>query len=231
MSGNILKSVFIIKLPTLWLGSLFFSCIALSFFLFGYLVPQKGLLLHPLPYMDKLSFGYHEVLADAMWIRAVQDLDYCEEKTNENLCRNQGWLYQMLETVTNLSPQFRVPYAAGALALTVVISDIDGATKIFEKGIKAFPRDWPLLYRAAYHYLYEVKDNKRAADLLVQAGQNGAPPWVFSLASRLYSDSGNLELAESLVVELEASGQDPVLLAKLKDKIKFLRDQKRNPQQ
>ncbi|KYG63039.1 hypothetical protein AZI87_16340 [Bdellovibrio bacteriovorus] len=158
-------------------------------------------------------------MADLFWIRAVQDFDYCDQQIAQNVCRNNSWLYSMLDTITNLAPKFRIPYAAGALALTVIITDVDGATKIFEKGVKEFPNDWRISYRAAYHYLYEVKDNKRAAELLIQAGKNGAPPWVFTLAGRLYSDSGNMELAEALLQEMKDTQQDPTLIKRLQDKI------------
>ncbi|MNL60281.1 hypothetical protein D3C87_1840790 [compost metagenome] len=96
---------------------------------------------------------------------------------------------------------------------------MEGATKIFEKGIKAFPNDWPMLYRAAYHYLYEVGNKTRAAELLILAGKNGAPQWVYSLAGRLYSDSGKRELAEKLLEQMIIEGQDPAIIQRLKDKL------------
>lgn len=181
-------------------------------------------LIPPPPMVEKLSFGYNEIGADLLWIRTLQDFSYCEEEIRERVCRNNSWLYKMLDAITNLSPHFRLPYAAGALALTIVITDIEGATKIFEKGVAAFPNDWPILYRAAYHYIYEVNDKKRAAELLIRAGQNGAPPWVFALAGRLYSDSGHLELAESLLQEMIRNEQDPILIKRLQDKINSMKN-------
>jgi len=180
-------------------------------------------LIAPPAFLNRFSFGYQEVIADSIWIRAIQDFDYCEQKKSENVCVDNSWLYKMLEAVTELSPKFRIPYAAGALALTVIISDIEGATKIFDKGVQRFPNDWTILYHAAYHYLYEVKDKKRAAELLIQAGQNGAPPWVFTLAGRLYSDAGHLELAESLLQEMKQTNQDPTLIKRLQDKINSMK--------
>ncbi|MGZ3784200.1 MAG: tetratricopeptide repeat protein [Bdellovibrio sp.] len=184
---------------------------------------DQRVMVSPPALLEKFSFGYQEVIADILWIRAIQDFDYCEMKISTSVCKSNSWLFKMIDTVTNLSPQFRIPYAAGGLALTIIISDIDGATKIFEKGVKAFPKDWPILYRAAYHYLYEVKDKKRAAELLIQAGQNGAPPWVFSLAGRLYSDSGYIELAQSLLNEMIQTKQDPGLIKRLEDKINSMK--------
>lgn len=211
------------KIPGLVLGIFAIGLIALTSGQFGAATKIERKPIAPPPYIERMSFGYQESIADIMWIRAIQDFDYCDQEIAAKVCVNNSWLYKMLDTVTNLSPHFRTPYAAGALALTVIISDIDGATKIFDKGVKEFPNDWPILYRAAYHYLYEVKDKKRAAELLIQAGQNGAPPWVFSLAGRLYSDSGHLDLAQSLLAEMKRNNQDPVLIKRLEDKIESLK--------
>lgn len=176
-------------------------------------------LIPPPPMIERMDFGYSEAMADILWIRTLQDFDYCEQEIAERICRNNSWLFKMLDAITDLAPKFRIAYAAGALALTVLITDVDGATKIFDNGVKELPKDWSISYRAAYHYLYEVKDNHRAAELLIQAGENGAPPWVFTLAGRLYSDAGNLELAEAVLKEMIETNQDEVLIKRLRDKI------------
>ncbi|WII71410.1 hypothetical protein QJS83_13150 [Bdellovibrio sp. 22V] len=211
------------KIPSVILGIFSFLLIVYSTSLPKTQIETRRQLIAPPPMLERFSFGFSEIVADSLWIRTLQDFDYCDQEVAKKVCRNNSWLYQMLDAITNLSPHFRIPYAAGALALTVLITDVDGATKIFDKGVKAFPKDWPILYRAAYHYLYEVKDKKRAAELLIQAGQNGAPQWVFTLAGRLYSDSGHLELAESLLQEMIATNQDPVLIKRLQDKINSIK--------
>lgn len=211
------------KSPSLILGLFAVLTIVLSGNRLRTSTEAQRQLVAPPPGIEHMSFGYKEVMADLLWIRAVQDFDYCDQEIASRVCRNNSWLFQMLDAVTNLSPNFRIPYAAGALALTVIITDIEGATKIFDKGVKAFPNDWPILYRAAYHYMYEVKDNKRAAELLIQAGKNGAPPWVFTLAGRLYSDAGNLELAESVLKDMINTNQDPALIKRLQEKINTMK--------
>lgn len=216
-NSNFLDLVFN-KTPSILLGVFALVTVALTGGnQFGQVEHQREFIAPP-PFIEHMTFGYSEVTADLLWIRAIQDFDYCDQVEGK-VCRNNSWLYQMLNAITELSPNFRVPYAAGALALTVIISDIDGATKIFDKGVKAFPKDWPIAYRAAYHYLYELNDKKRAAELLIQAGENGAPPFVFALAGRLYSDSGHLDLAEVLLAEMKQSEKDPVIIKRLEDKI------------
>lgn len=150
-----------------------------------------------------LSFGFSEVMADSFWLRSIQDFDYCENQIEKHLCSGQGWLFQILDVTTDLSPKFRMPLAAGPLALSIIISDIEGASKLFDKAALRFPKDWPILYRAAYHSLYEEKNNSKAAGLLIRAAQNGAPQWAYSLAARLYTEDGKRELAERILSENE----------------------------
>ncbi|MEK6775216.1 MAG: hypothetical protein AABY64_14845 [Bdellovibrionota bacterium] len=176
---------------------------------------EPGINLPP-PHITHFTFGFAEQMADQFWVRVIQDFDYCEQKIAENTCRNQGWLYQMLDLITDLSPNFRMPHATGPLALTVIISDIEGASKLFDKAVKNFPKDWPILYRAAYQALSEEKNKEKAADLLYRAAKYGAPSWAYTLAGRLYSEAGAQELGERIYQEID---QDP----NMKDIAKRLR--------
>lgn len=202
-----------------------------SFFLVFYsqIYAAKGLLERPRDLLappvgiEHFTFGHRDVIADVLWVRAIQDFDYCDQMIATNLCVGEGWLFQMLNTITELSPKFRMPYATGAIALSVMVSDIDGAARIFDRGIIEYPNDWKILYRAAYHYLYEVKDKKKAAELFIRAGRNGAPNWVYSLAGGLYNESNERVLAESVLQEMIKTEADPTLIKRLEEKLNNLR--------
>lgn len=210
------------------------SFLLLGFFsfllvLYSQLYASKGLLekprdlLAPPAGIEHFTFGHKDITADLLWIRAIQDFDYCDQPIAKNLCVGKGWLYRMLNAITDLSPKFRMPYATGAVALSVMVSDVIGAKDIFDKGVVEFPNDWPILYRAAYHYLYEVKDKKRAADLFMRAGRNGAPPWVFSLAGGLYNESNERATAEAVLAEMIKMEVDPAIIKRLEGKMQNLR--------
>lgn len=192
---------------------------------FSQLYANKGLLqkprdlLAPPAGIEHFTFGHQDVAADFLWIRAIQDFDYCDQQIAQNLCIGKTWLYKMLNTITELSPKFRMPYATGAVALSVMVSDIPGAAIIFDKGTLNFPNDWPILYRAGYHYLYEVRDKKKAADLFIRAARNGAPNWVYSLAGGLYNESNERALADAILQEMIKSEQDPAIIKRLREKL------------
>lgn len=179
----------------------------------------KRALIAPPPYIEHLHFGFSEPLADAFWIRAIQDYDYCEEELSYQNCKGNGWLAQMLDAITNLSPQFRMPYATGGLALTVIVSDYAGASKIFDKAVKAFPTDWPILYRAAYHALYEEKNKAKAARLLIQSAKNGGGEWFYNLAATLYKENGQRELGVQLYEQLKKDNYEPKVLARMRERL------------
>lgn len=172
------------------------------------------------------TFGYNEPMADIFWIRSIQDFDYCEQKIDKVNCRGNSWLYKILDVVTDLSPQFRTAHSMGPVALSIIISDIPGASKIFDKAAARFPKDWTILGRAAYHAMYEEDDRSKAARLLKQAAENGGPFWYYALAGRMFAEGGEMELGEALLKDLKDSNQPDYLIERLQ---KRLDDYKKNP--
>jgi hypothetical protein len=196
-----------------------------SIFFAGFLrVDRSNAALEPLlppAHISKFSLGYSESLADLFWIRSLQDFDFCGssgvtaygiqvsksqpsqskyQPGPESKC-NHGWLYRILETVTELAPKFEAPYVHGALSLSVLVDDRAGAKALYDKGVMQYPKNWTLSYRAAYHYLIELNEPGRAAELYLMAAKNGAPVWVYSLASRLYSQEGKSDVATKVILE------------------------------
>lgn len=186
------------------------SLLLLIFFLNSY-TAEINILRAPYlapPQIKHFTFGYSEQMVDALWVRSIQDFDYCERKIDKINCEGKGWLYQMLDLISELSPHFRTVHSAGPLALTVIVSDIEGASKLFDKAVQNFPNDWTILYRASYHAIYEEKNKEKAASLLERAARNGAPSWTYSLAGRLYTEAGQRELGQRIYDEIS---QDPNL--------------------
>lgn len=250
-----------------------------------FLVPPKGI--------ERFVLGFRGPAADGLWIRVIQDFDFCEKSKNQpraavnqqgltakktnngdnsdnsdnsdnkvaetkndrqitvedlvgqgldplaailqataapKLCE-RGWVYKMLDRITDIDPRFDIVYRFGATMLSVVISDIEGARLIFEKGLMLFPKDWTLAYRAAYHYLYELKDFKRASELLALSGQNGAPLWVFSLSAKLMTKVGQTEAARDFLSDFIHNNSDErwteYLQKRLEELDKILLEQKK----
>lgn len=202
---------------------------------------HRGTLLYPPQFISQNTLGYTNLIADILWLRVIQDYDYCE---NENIAKgvnpgmtlediiskkivnsrcSRGWVYQMLDAITDIDPRFEHVYYTGAVTLSVAVDDREGARLFFEKGLLRFPKKWNLAYAAAYHYLFEVQDAARAADLLLQASQYGGPSWLPVLASRLYSQAGRYQLGVSVLEEYLKSNPEGEGAKRAKERLEKLK--------
>ena len=209
----------------------------------------------PPQYIHYFHFGYNESLSDSFWLRWIQDADACGRKKiarssiipkkqfprdvagkanslnedvftplKDQVC-DRGWSFRLLDAITRLAPRFRMPYALGAPTLSILIEDHLGAKIIYERALEHFPDDWKILYRAAYHYLYELNELKIASQLLHRAGETGAPLWVKSLASRVATRAGKIDFGiyslESYLKHYQR-GQTQVFYDTIKERLRSL---------
>ena len=83
-------------------------------------------------------------------------------------------------------------------------------------------------YHAGYHYLYVIKDCKRAAELFRSAAQHGAPAWLNALSARLYSVSGQYEIAKAILVNaLKNTEKEPDYHDKIQKRLDQLEESHR----
>jgi hypothetical protein len=171
-----------------------------------------------------LTLGFNEFASDLLWLRLIQDFDYCDRGEGRTQAASgatceRGWVYQMLAAITELTPKFATAYRAGGIMLSVLVDDRQGASEIFERGLKEFPSDWSLQYRAAYHYLYNTDDRARAADLLVGAARNGGPAWLYALAAKLYTEQGKARFGKAVLEEVLEKNADERFTPRIKERL------------
>ncbi|MCC6276540.1 MAG: hypothetical protein IT289_01350 [Oligoflexia bacterium] len=148
----------------------------------------------PAQILKHVILGQNLLVADLLWLRLIQNIDFKEPEKTE-----KGWVFQMLDGITTLDPRYKIAYRAGNTVLSVLVEDKVGAAIIYDRGAENFPDDWPLLYRAGYHYLFELGDCPKAATYLVKAAQAGGPKWIEALAGRIMIASGQYDLAQSVL--------------------------------
>jgi hypothetical protein len=173
----------------------------------------------PSPLLQHIHFGFKYFMSDLLWLRGIQDLDYCETKDTQHICVGKVWLFEVLNLSTLLDPWYHQVYSSGAIGLSVIISDIKGAGILFDRAVKYYPYDWRLLYKAAYHAIYEEKNKLKGARLLEQSARYGAPDWVFALASRVYSEQGQKELVRRILEDAKSLGISESILAEIKKRL------------
>ncbi|MFN8847520.1 MAG: hypothetical protein ACK5V3_10710 [Bdellovibrionales bacterium] len=179
-----------------------------------FISPPKGI--------EHFAVGMRPQLADLIWIRSIQDIDYCEKSEHAKKCKDNDWLYRMLKAVVTLDPKYYSAYASGGLALSVLVSDYEGATEIYNLGIKEYPNDWVLLYRAGYHFLFEVNDFERASELYSRVSDLGGPFWVVTLGKRLNTKEGKLEVGRKVLDHMIKAEMPPQFAERLREKLKAI---------
>lgn len=168
-----------------------------------------------------LNGGFSTSISDSFWLRAIQDFDQCSEPLNEHECKGKSWLFHILNLTVELDNKFKEAFYYGSLALTVIISDYEGASVIFDKGVQSFPKFWQLLYAAGYHAFFQEHDKLKASRLYLAAVNNGAPDWVRLSAGRLAGEGGDVAAAKDILQQLIDHSVDPAWIEILRKKIKI----------
>lgn len=169
----------------------------------------QGKILPPPKGVENVHFGFKEAAADLFWLDFIQHNFECSKykDPDEKHCP-QRWGYETLKSASLLAPKLKALYKFGAVQLSVLLDDHEGAADLFDQGLKEYSDDWIINYRAAYLYLEEIKDKEKAAHLMLKAAESGAPFWARSLASRLYDDSGRLELSLRILEDLHQKASE-----------------------
>lgn len=156
------------------------------------------------PQLEKFTFGFQPAVADSFWLQALQSFEICN--SNERECPQNTPTFQILAQASRLAPDMRMLNHIAPMMLSVVSSDVKGASYLFDRAVMLFPNDWEVLYRASYHALFEEKDKEKAAGLMKRAAGLGAPTWLYSMATMLYTEAGREEFANQMVLDLKRQG-------------------------
>lgn len=192
---------------------------------------KKPYYFAPPEVIKHFSFGYNDVYADLLWIRYIQDADFCNSEQgtpvydgNKKYKCDKGWGFYMANAITALAPKFRKPYLFAGSILGILSGDKEGARIIFDKAIQQFPNDWEVLFSAAHHYLFELDNKATAASLLIRSVENGGPMWLYTLAAKLYTESGKKEVAEQLLQKLIKDDPNSPYVEGFKNKLKEIKN-------
>lgn len=156
----------------------------------------EGFMYLPDPeHLKVASLGYDELVADLLWLKAVQNM-------GEFTISSQGydWIYKALDTVTTLDPKFVQAYETGGLILTLVADKVDLSNRLFEKAALNNPDVWQFKYYLGFNHFYFMKDYPAAAKYIKQASEiPGSPKYLPMLASRLYVQADEISTSLSFL--------------------------------
>jgi len=162
---------------------------------------SKAKHLPPSETLDQMHLGFNLVLSDLLWLEFIQNSFDCSRYEDPNNCAPK-YPYKVLNEASELDPKFLELYLHGAVQLSVINDNHKGAAALFDRAFESINDNWVIYYRAAYLNMIELGENEKAAEFLVQAANLGAPEWTKSLASKLYTKLGQLELSYRTLKDL-----------------------------
>ena len=156
-------------------------------------------------FLKYLNLGQSRLYSSLFWIATILESDHDHYK-GKNL---NSWMYLRFLTISNLEPKFLTTYTFGAPYLSIIKDDLEGASNLYDIGLKLYPNEFDLLSNAAFHYRFEKKDYQKSYDLYKRLSRfTQAKLPQFSSLARLEADQGNLDAAFNLLKNLYDQQKD-----------------------
>jgi hypothetical protein len=153
------------------------------------------------PWLTRLALGFHSLLADGYWIRAV--VYYGGQRRTAVEQRDYSLLDPLLTLVTTFDPRFRVAYRFGAIFLTEAYPNGPGrpdrAIALLMRGLEANPDGWEYAHDIGFVHYWWLRDYPEAARWFARAGKmTGAPAWLTPLAATTLTQGGDRQSSRQL---------------------------------
>lgn len=138
-------------------------------------------------YLKLAVLGYRQVVADLIWLQAVQHIG-----AKRDTQRGYTWTYHAVDVLTDLDPTFVPPYQATGLFLGVLVGRHEEGLAILSKGMRHNPSMWQLPFLAGYISYYELCNPVSGGEFFRLAAQvPGSPAYLPQLAARMTLESGD----------------------------------------
>jgi hypothetical protein len=142
-------------------------------------------------FVEEVSIGYHEMVADLVWLRAIQ---YFGEHHLTDLKFEH--LYHILDILTTLDKKFIHAYTFGGLLLEHSAREPDNTDLLLHKGEYYNPRSWEIPFiRGFISYIFRYKAKESAAYFMRAAGKPNAPDMCKRFAGFTYQKMGDAYMA------------------------------------
>ncbi len=160
--------------------------------------------------------GYHHLGADILWLRMLQVLGKKHNSVDEHV-----WLYHAMDVITTLDPLYAYVYYVGGVVLTELAGRVDLSNQLLEKGHAANPNEWNLPFLLGYNYYFVLNQPAKGADYISRAAKiPGGPGFLPGLATRMYAESGNPDVALQFLEAVWRENPDIAVREKLEVRVK-----------
>ncbi|ULA64731.1 MAG: hypothetical protein LZF86_190024 [Nitrospira sp.] len=160
--------------------------------------------------------GYHHLGADVLWLRTLQILGKKKNSIDEHV-----WLYHAMDVITTLDPLYAYVYYVGGVILTDLAGRVDLSNQLLEKGHAANPNEWNLPFLLGYNHYFVLNEPAKGADYISRAAKiPGGPGFLPGLATRMYAESGNPNVALQFLEAMWRENPDIAVREKLEARVK-----------
>lgn len=158
--------------------------------------------------------GYHHLGADILWLRTLQVLGKKKNSVDEHV-----WLYHAMDVTTTLDPLYAYVYYVGGVVLTDLAGRVDLSNQLLEKGLAANPNEWNLPFLLGYNYYFVLNEPAKGAEYISRAAKiPGGPGFLPGLATRMYAESGDPDVALQFLEAMWRENPDVAVREKLKER-------------
>lgn len=156
-------------------------------------------------FLKYFNLGQKRLYSSILWITTILESDI-EHYKGKNL---NSWMLLRFKTISEIDPRFYVNYNFGALYLSIIKDDIEGASFLYKKGLEAYPNDFNLLKNSSFHFYYEAQDYNTAKKILsVLKNHPKVNPMMLSTLARIEANKGNTDDAFQILLDAYNSLSD-----------------------
>ncbi len=162
-------------------------------------------------YLKVMSMGHPSVLADWMYIWAIQYYS--------NYDRADRFLYiehVFSSVIAELDPHYVDAYWMGALILSIEAKDLDAALRLLDQGSRSNPDEWVLPYLSAWECFHAGRFEAAESYFRLAADRPDAPAHVRRMQIGMIGRQGDLSRAVEAWEEVRQDAlreQDGAMLA------------------
>jgi hypothetical protein len=152
-----------------------------------------------------LSFGFQNLLADAIYIWSIQFY------STYNIENRFDYIERVFDTITDITPSYRDPYIIGSLIMVYEKRDPAMAIRLLEKGSNAIREEWIFDHDAGYYAFKFLKDYPKAEYHYARAAEKpNAPAFVKRNKAHMVYLENNLEMAWQMWMELYRNASEQI---------------------
>src|SRR3990172_8745506 len=116
-------------------------------------------------YLKPISFGYHALVADYIFLWSIQYY------TDPGFHPRTEYLKHTYDIISELDPHYLDAYRTGAFLIFYDAHDPEAGLKLLDQGFEKNPMEWILPTDAGFYCMMTIKDKKRAAAYFEKASR------------------------------------------------------------